>query len=384
MRGNSQTRPNGSPRVLHVVRSLRGGGAETFVRELVPRLRVRGLDAQVLCAYGASGLSVEETQSWSGKIYCQQRSGVSKFAYLARLRRLMQQVAPDVVHTHTHVGASWGRAAAVLAGVPVIAHTEHRSVETLSYLERLAFGVLNNRTDVVVTFSERAAELVRRRENVRDLRIIPNGVVVRPSPSQGDRDAARDQLAFEQSSIIVGMIANLYAHKNPSAAIEAVASLSSQLRATVRLAMFGDGPQRSSLEQLARELGIRDCVRFFGFRADLELLLPGLDMVLTTSPREMMPMSLLEAMNAALPIVGTPHAGTLDLVVDAETGLIVRSWEPRQIAEAIAWAATNPEWRRRAGNAAYVRLAKNFDIEKVADQYFALYDSLLHREPALK
>jgi len=98
---------------------------------------------------------------------------------------------------------------------------------------------------------------------------------------------------------------------------------------------------------------------------------------LTLSRREMMPMSLLEAMNASLPIIGTPHLGTLDLVVDMETGMIVRSWEPARIAEAIEWATENPQWRVRAGAAAHARLASNFDIELVATQYADLYRHLL-------
>jgi glycosyltransferase involved in cell wall biosynthesis len=295
------------------------------------------------------------------------------------MRRSIHLISPDIVHTHTHVGAVWGRAAAVLARVPRIAHTEHRSVDRLPPLERAAIALLNSRTDVIVTFSERAAKLVRERERIRDLHVIPNGIRVRPLPSETDRRIARRKLDLDEKVVAVGMIANLYPHKNPFLGIDAIARLPAQSRGAIRLALFGDGPLRHALSARADELGVQALVRFYGFRTDIEQLLPGMDLILTTSPREMMPISLLESMNAALPIIGAPHAGTLDLVVDGETGLVLKSWDPGLFGEALEWAITHPEWRARAGSAAHLRLKKYFDIETVADRYVDLYQRMLHR-----
>jgi|SRR5579872_7443329 len=372
-----------TPVVLHVVQSLQGGGAEALVCDLIPRLRQRGIDARVLCAYDSTQLPPSEVSGWVDSVYYQQRTGISKFQYLMTMRGLMRRISPHIVHTHTHVGSTWGRAAAVLAGVPLIIHTEHRSVETFTGLERAATTILNHRTQAIITFSERTAELVRRREAVREISVIPNGIPLRPAPTQEDRHAAREKLGFEENLVIVGVVANLYEHKNPALAIEAFACISSDTRRGSRLAFFGDGPLRSDLLRRVQELELEGLVRFYGFRNDLKSLLPGLDLVLTTSPREMMPISLLEAMNAALPIIGTPHAGTLDLVIDRETGLILRSWDQAAIAEAIEQAVLQPGWRHRAGEAAYERLKRNFDIEMVTDRYVDLYRKMLRRKLAL-
>jgi glycosyltransferase involved in cell wall biosynthesis len=267
----------------------------------------------------------------------------------------------------------------LLEEVPIIVHTEHRSADTLGAIERAALAILNRRTDVIVTFSERTAQLVRRRESVRDLHVIPNGIPVQPIPTENDRRFARRKLDIDQNNIAIGIVANLHPHKNPGLAIDAIARLPSRTRDVVRLAVFGDGPLRDDLSARAKKLGIETLVRFYGFRVDMAELLPGLDLILTTSAREMMPMSLLESMNAALPIIGAPHAGTLDLVVDGETGIVLRSWDAGQLAEAIEWAVSHAEWRSQAGRDAYNRLKQNFDIEKVADQYVELYHRLLSR-----
>src|SRR5579863_7528441 len=79
------------PTVLHVVQALRGGGAEGFVRELVPRLRDRKVDARVLCAYGGSLLTDAEAASWTGSLYAQPRQGVSRLGYLRRMLEIMRQ-----------------------------------------------------------------------------------------------------------------------------------------------------------------------------------------------------------------------------------------------------------------------------------------------------
>jgi glycosyltransferase involved in cell wall biosynthesis len=362
---------------LHIVQSLRGGGAEAFVRELLPRLRSRGIDARVLCGYGDSGLTKTEEAAWSGLLYYQNRRGARRFAYLREMRRLLAKIGPTIVHTHTHVGGIWGRTAAILTPTPILIHTEHNSVASLPFYEQLATEFLNRRTDAFVTFSPRAAELVQRREHARNVQIIPNGIPIRPMPTLIDRHIGRTKLGVEGDAVSLGLIANLQPHKNIELVLEAMTNLKGCFANEIRLAIFGDGPLRPDLEARAASLGIRGLVRFYGFRGDLLDLLPGLDMVLSTSPREMMPISLLEAMNAGLPIIGTPHLGTLDLVIDGATGIILDSWDAVALANAIQWSIRHPEWRIEAGSAAYTRVRAHFDIEMAADSYLNLYDTLL-------
>lgn len=368
------------PVVLHIAQALRGGGAESFVRELIPRLRQRNIDARVLCAYGDSLLTHAELELWQDKFYLQERIGVPRITYLQRMIGLIQRVKPDIVHTHTHVGASWGRIAAVLAGVRLIAHTEHTSLENLSLLNRIVALGLNRQTSVTVVFSERSARLVRRREGVHNLKIIPNGVAVRPDPTETARLMARKRLGVDENLLLIGLIANLHPHKNPALAIEALGFLSKEARNTVRLAIFGEGPLHESLLKQAENLDVHGIVRLYGFRTDIEDLIPGLDLVVSTSHREMMPISLLESMNAAVPIIGVPHSGVLDLVIHKETGFVLDSWSARDLANAIEWARTNREWRTNAGLAGRTRLKQYFDIEAVADQYSGLYERLLDED----
>lgn len=361
--------------VLHFVQSLRGGGAEQLVRELVPRLRRLQIDARVLCAYENTGLTEKETAAWNGIVYSQRRTGTSRFDYFKGLSNHLKRLEPKILHTHTPAYSM--RAAAFLERVPAIVHTEHRSIESLPLAERLSAKLLNGTINTTVAFSKRAADLIRRRDAARSLAVIPNGVQVRNVPTEDDRMAARTKLGIGDDVVLIGLISNLLPHKNPGLAIESIARLDPSLRGSIRLVMFGEGPLRETLIGRSRSLEIEHLVRFCGFRDDVPELLPGLDIVLSTSDREMMPISLLEAMNAAIPIIGTPHNGTLDLVVDGETGIVLNSWDPGCLAEKIAWAARRPEWRKLAGAAAHQRVASCFDIEAVAEDHATLYHRIL-------
>jgi glycosyltransferase involved in cell wall biosynthesis len=369
--------------ILHVVQSLKGGGAETIVRNLVPRLQKRGFDIRVLCAYGSSGLSEVEDRQWTAPLYCVQRSGVPRLSYLYSVYRIVRVLRPVLLHTHTHVGSIWGRTAGLLAGVPVIIHSEHgQDMTESSPFERIFCAGLDARTSANIALSETYAKEMRKHFHGRQIVVIPNGVEPNTQPSLTMRQLSRCLLKLPIEVVVIGFVANLYPHKDPLLAIDAYALLPVEIRKNARLAIFGEGPLRSMLEKRVAQAGLEPYVKLYGFQPDIEKLLPGLDTILSTSAHEMMPMSFLEAMNAALPIVSVPHAAAREIITHGETGMIAKSWRAEDIAAALAFVITHPDWRREAGQAAWRRVQDNFNIEKVADRYAQLYRSFLGCQPS--
>ncbi len=364
------------------MQTLKGGGAETLVRELVPRLRQRGIDANALCAYD-SRLDAVERESIGGHILeAKKREGFDA-GFILRMRGIIARERPDIVHTHTITGKYWGRIAAVAAGVPHIVHTEHCPKPQIRFVEHLVTRPLVRFTETYVTFSERNAAFVRRREITPHLTIIPNGIALSPSPTELQRAAARIKLGGNPEELRVGIVGSLVPKKNPELALRALALVPENLRNTIRLDFLGVGGLADPLRRLAQELGLLERVSFHGFRSDVRELLPGLDLLLTVAFIEAAPISLLEAMAAAIPIVGTPHDGTLDMVVDDQTGIITRDWSASAVAEALMRAVRDRQWRLSAGVAGRSRSERYFDIEKVADRHAELYRSLVNNEPRL-
>jgi glycosyltransferase involved in cell wall biosynthesis len=361
-------------RVLHVIGTLRAGGAETLVRELLPRFVRRGVDVAAYSGYDPR-LTADERADLTYPVFEGAKSGHFDVGFASRTVAAIRRFAPDIVHTHTVTGKYWGRACALAGGVKFIVHTEHSPRERLPLWERPLARILAPRTNVFITFSQRNAEQLAKREFISRTAVIPNGIEIEPAPTETQRRSARESLGAANGLVVIGVVANLAPQKNQRLAIEAFARAAGRQRA--RLDLFGAGPELDALQRLAAELGVAHAVRFWGFRSDIRALLPGLDIFLSVATIEAAPISFLEAMSAGVPILGTPHNGTLDFVDDGVSGFVIRDWSVASVADALDFAVADVSWRAKVGSAARRHIVEQFDIERTADRHVELYETLL-------
>lgn len=359
---------------LHIVGSLEGGGAERWVRELVPRLNARNMPCEIATIYpprlDAAGLH----QIGCAIHHRPKRPGFD-MRQLIWLRGLIAARKPIIVHTHQWAGKYVGRSAAILAGTPVIIHTEHSPLP-VGKAERLMAFALSLRTDAVISFDDHKAHLIRARERVANFEIIRNGIPIVPEPNAEARRAARRKLSIADGTVVFGVVASLQERKNPSLALRSFAAICGEGTTPARLDFFGDGPLRATLEAQARSLGVAASIRFHGFRSDVRELLPGLDVFVTLATQEMAPISMLEAMAARLPIVGAPHPGTIEMLQHDVNGSIV-GWDDVEVAAAMRAARDDEPWRERCGVAGRHLVESSYDIEDIADRHVALYRRML-------
>ena len=364
-----------APVVMHIVGALEGGGAERVVRDLAPRLQSRGMRTEIVSIYPPRLDAAQIFELGCAIYHRPKRSGIDPL-HFAWLYQLIRRRRPDIVHTHMLAGKYVGRAAAILARTPVIVHTEH-SPNPLLGAEPFLANVLSRGTDIVIAFDEHKAELIRKRERVSTFEIIRNGLPLSPAPTEAERLSARSRLNVSDETVIFGVVASLQERKNPSLAMRGFAAMADDCKVKARLDFFGQGPLRDELIGLARELGIVEHVRFHGFCSDVRELLPGLDVFLTVATHEMAPISMLEAMVAQLPIIGTPHLGTIEMVDDEVNGCVV-DWSVAEVAAAMTLACVDASWRLECGAAGRRRVERDYDIERIADQHVALYRRLMN------
>ena len=151
------------------------------------------------------------------------------------------------------------------------------------------------------------------------------------------------------------------------------------MRVGFDLSLVGDGPCRGELEGLVRSLDLSDEISFLGWREDVPALLMHADMYVLASYTEGMPLSILEAMAAGLPVVATAVGGVPELVQDGVTGLLVPPRDPQALAGAMSRLVKDPALRRRMGEAGRRRVEEHFSFDRMVQQYEDLYRELLAR-----
>jgi glycosyltransferase involved in cell wall biosynthesis len=361
--------------VLIVITLAEVGGAQSYVMSLLPALAER-FDVTV-AAHG--GGPVRETADALGLRYVSLRhvrrpiNPWRDALGLVELCRVIRLVRPDVVHVSSSKAGVLGRLAAWALRVPVCVFTVHgwafaAADGRASLLYRWADRLVSPVTSATICVSEleRASGVAARTCAAERTVVIPNAVDVR-----GALRASR-----QRSRPLLLAVGRLRPPKDFDTLLRALALLPSD---AFEAAIVGDGPQREELAALLAQLGLEDRVRLEGERRDVPALLAEADAFVLSSRSEGLPVSVLEAMAAGLPVVATAVGGVGEAVVDGETGLLVRPADPEALAAALASIVADASLRRRLGAAGRARAEALFDLEGWRRAHVALYLRELER-----
>ena len=354
------------------------GGAQSYVAALLPVLSER-FDVTV-AAHGAG--PVREAAEALGLRFVALRhvrrpiSPWRDALALAELVRLLRRERPDVLHASSSKAGVLGRVAAWATGVPIRIFTVHgwafaaRSGAS-SAVYRWADRLVSRLTTVTICVSEleRATGLAARTCRADRTVVIPNAVDVRGTP-RARVDGPRPRL------IAVG---RLRPPKDFGTLLRALASLPAD---GFDAAIVGDGPERPALERELGELGLRERVSLEGERRDVPSLLAGSDVFVLSSHSEGLPVSVLEAMAAGLPVVASAVGGVAELVLDGETGLLVPPADQAALAAALWRLVADAGLRRRLGDAGRARAETLFDLDAFRRAHVELYCRELARAGA--
>ncbi len=359
-------------RVVHIVSHIGTYGGERFVASLAAAQRRAGLDAHIVTLYDCEPVAGLVVHSCHRRGTAGAARGGGPLFFL-RMVRLMRSLRPDVVNTHLAHAKLWGRLGAHAARVPVVVHTEHANEFSESFARRMLTRALDAHTRCIVALSE-----AQRRRIVRFARLAPDRIhVIENGITPGARATAvdarasvRDALHVSRDARLLLAIGRLDPVKRHDRAIEALAHLPQ----SYHLVIAGDGECRKALAALAQRVGVQNRVHLLGYRDDVRTLLAAADAVVNTSRSEALPLSLLEALCAGVPVVATPWPGARELLGDAA---VTDAETPFAVATAIERAPT-----RRPAPQAIAAARARFSIERTAERYAALYRALLERTGA--
>jgi len=342
---------------------------------LAAGLPARGFDAHVYALTRGGPLEVPLREAGIPVCVLNKSRKIDPSAYW-RLKRHVQSLQPDLVQTWLFAANSYGRAAALSAGVRRIVASE-RCVDPWKAWHELAIDRwLARRTDRIIVNSSGVREFYERHGIAAEkFVVIPNGV----EPA-GGASLARDELlaslGLPADARIIGAVNRLWPQKRVKDLIWA-ADLLKVIRSDVHLLIIGEGPQRDRLLRFRQQVCIEDKVHFLGARADVPQILPHCDAVWLGSEYEGLPNVVMEAMSCAVPVVATDIAGNRDLVVHGETGYLVPVGDRAGFAKYTNKLLDDRALARRLGEAGRVRMLTEFTIEKMVERHAALYRELL-------
>jgi glycosyltransferase involved in cell wall biosynthesis len=361
--------------VLLLITLAEVGGAQAYVASLLPAL-VPGFDVAV-AAHGDGPL--REAAAREGVRFLPLRhvrraiSPVRDLAGLLELVRLMRRERPDIVHASRSKAGVLGRLAASLARVPIRIFTVHGWAFTahsgiVGRLYRWADRLARPLTTVTVCVAEheRATGLAAGTCSEARTVVIPNAIDAAAAPrARGDR-----------TTPLLVAVGRLKAPKDFRTLLHALAALPPEAG---ELLVVGDGPDRPRIEAEIQSLGLHDRVRLAGQRSDVPELLAAADVFVLSSASEGMPISVLEAMAAGLPVVASRVGGVPELVIDGETGLLVAPGDAYELAEALRRLFADAGLRQRLGDAGHVRVRERFDVALFRRAHVELYSRELAR-----
>ncbi len=291
-----------------------------------------------------------------------------------RLRRVLREVAPDLLHLHTGRATWLGALAARGLGIPVL--TTRRMDRTVKRNARNRWlyraGV---RRAVAISPAVAEALLEGGVEPLR-VRTIPSAVDPASLRPRRSRAAVRAAEGVAPEEPLLLALAALVRRKGIDVLLEALERLAAEGRAP-RLWIAGDGPVRAALERQASAASLAERVRFLGRREDAADLLAACDVFVMPSRREGLGVAALEAMAAGRPVVASRVGGLATAVLDARTGLLVPPEDPAALAEALSTLLGDGALRARLGAAGPARVAADFGAEGMVEAYEKLYRELL-------
>ena len=351
------------------------GGAERLAAVVAMKLDPARFES-VLCASRQTDeplLDRELEEAGIGVLALGRRSTLDLLAWRPLVSLLRDGV--DVVHTHMFGSNVWGTVLGRLSGVPVVIAHEHTWSFQGRPLRRFLDRELVARwADVFVAVSGEDRRKMIEVEGVdpAKIRLIPNGI---PSPANGAGADVRTELGIEPGAPVLGVVCELRAQKALEVLFEAAALLLAEFP-TLKVLVAGDGPERARLEEGARRLGVADTVLFLGIRRDVPAVLAAVDVAVLSSDYEGSPLSVMEYMAAAKPVVSTRVGGVPELVQEDVHGLLVDPRDPEALAEAVARLLRDPALAKRLGAEGRKRQQREFSLEAMVGRIEDLYEEL--------
>jgi glycosyltransferase involved in cell wall biosynthesis len=360
--------------IVQVVRSLECGGLERLAVDLAIAQKTRGHRVVVYAVYKHEPALLHDAERAGIRVVQFNKETGFSIRTLWKMAMQLRRDRATVVHTHNELVHTYGTIAGRLAGVPCIVSTIHGTKGGVDPRLNRNYRTLLPWTDVVATVSAEtaiqfSAEIGRYRERFH---IVRNGIPV-------DKFAARSaEPGSHWPRIRIGTVARLVEIKDQATLIGAFRIVQTNYPCA-ELHFLGDGPLRKNLELLSEQMGLGGSVTFHGASSNVAEFLSGLDVFALSSVSEGIPVAVLEAMSARLPIVSTRVGGVSEAAPEDTAAVYCPPGNPEALAEKMQ-SILEPQRMKDMGKAGQNIARRSFTVEAMSSGYEALYQEFLSRK----
>ncbi|MGB3649803.1 MAG: glycosyltransferase family 4 protein [Rivularia sp. (in: cyanobacteria)] len=371
-----------NPKILYPIIDGQVTGGNIVCLHLIEAALNQGWD--VLVNSPSDGKFCDILREKKVKIYHLDTTRSFNWLSAVKMAQLIKKEEISLVHAHApFAGSIISSLAGKLAGVSVIIHAHLQDALSSNSFIRSYQNMMNSWTsrkccDAIIAVSHQVKDaLITEGFDSGKFHVVHNGT---PVNNQKINSNIRSELNIPEDIPVVIHIGRLCKSKGQHLLLKAAANLHQSGQEAVYLIvgkdLEQDGAYLNYLKDMAQELGINKSVHFLGHRADIPQLLALSDLLVLPSNAEGLPLVILEAMAAGLPVVATPVGGIPEVVIHQQTGFLVPVEDVQALGDAIIKLLQNPYLRNEMGNKALEMVNKDFSVEKMCEEVFDIYQKV--------
>ena len=308
---------------------------------------------------------------------------------LKKIKTIIREFKPDIVHTHASKAGALGRRAAVSCNVPIIVHTFHGHIFH-SYFGKIKTALFKNierylarKSTGIIAISE-----IQKKELCEIHKIAPKGkTTVIPlgfdldifqENYESNRTHTRTKYDIDKNTVAVAIVGRLTAIKDHFFFLDVIEELDIQSNKKVKIFIVGDGDMKSEIEERLipmQKRGIQ--ISLTSWIYDIAEFNAGMDIMCLTSKNEGTPVSLIEAQASNIPVISTEVGGVADIVEENETGFIIPRNNKREFVSKLKLLVENDELRLKMKKKGWQNVHQKYSYQRLAKDMETFYQSLI-------
>ena len=311
-------------------------------------------------------------------------------AYL-RLKEIIKEYKPDIVHTHASKAGALGRKAALSCKVPIIVHTFHGHVfhsyfgKIKTKLFKLIERRLAKKSTGIVAISELQKKELSLEHNIckdHKIKVINLGFDLKKFNNnlETNRELTRNNFSIDQDEIAVAIVGRLAPIKNHHFFLDVIQEISNRSKKRIAVFIVGDGSERGAIEQKIEQMTLGSNVRIemTSWIKEIGIFNAGMDIMCLTSNNEGTPVSLIEAQAACIPVITTDVGGVKDIILDGETGFIVPKDSIQKYTEKLLILIEDENKRKKMSQNGWSFVEHKFHYTTLVKNMETYYSELLN------